>query len=33
MNDGVVLAGGEGGGWGHGDGLIPIFLKICNLAS
>ena len=36
MNDGVVLAGGEGGGGGcgdGGDGLIPIFLKICNLAS
>ena len=35
MNDGMVLVegGGRGGGGSYGDGLIPIFLKICNLAS
>ena len=34
MNDGMVLVEGGGGRSGsYGDGLIPIFLKICNLAS
>ena len=33
MMDGVVGMGGGGGGSSYGDGLIPIFLKICNLAS
>ena len=36
MNDGMVLVEGGGGraeGGSYGDGLIPIFLKICNLAS
>ena len=33
MMDGVVGMGGGGGGSSYGDGLIPIFLKICNLSS